>query len=190
MRKPVIGVLVLAAGQFVLSPGQASQRQDEAGASVAVLQAKGGPEGQLQVPVELTPGKGAELGSLAMTVRFPLTLVSFLRIELGGVAEGVGAEAEAAVETDPQEQDRGLVHLTIATPERDGRRAALPEGRVAGLWFKIAKDAKPETVIPLTVVTATGAGTKAGAGALELDTRDGEILVSKLIITSCFFYMH
>lgn len=187
MRKTWIAFLLLLAGQFMLFARQSSTPQAEAMASLTIGQAKGSPEGQMPAPINLTVGKGIEVGSLTMTIRFPAEPVVFLRVELGGVAEAMGAEATAEVK---EEKDEAVVQLTIATPEKGGARAPLPTGALADLWFKIAKDATPDTVIPLTIVAATATGTKAGAGTVKVETHDGQISVSKPIVTSCFFYMH
>lgn len=187
MRKTWIALLLLLIGPFMLFAGQPSPQQNETTTAVTIGQAKGSPEGQMPLTITLAPGRGVEVGSLSMTIRFPVKPVAFLRVELGGVTQGVGAEAKAEVK---EEKDEAVLLVTIATPEKDGVRAALPQGPLVDLWFKITQDAKPDTVIPLTVVAAKATGTKAGAEAVKIETHDGQISVSKPIITSCFFYMH
>lgn len=187
MRNRRLGILLVLVGQTMLFAGLSSGQQDEALARVTILPVKAAPADARPVPIEVTLGRGIELGSLSMTIGFPIELVTFQKVELGGIAEGLGAEAKAELK---EEKGESVVQLTIATPEKNGARMALPQGRLASLWFKVAKDAKPETVIPLTIVAATATGIKAGDGTVKLETRDGQIVVSHPLITACFFYMH
>lgn len=187
MKKSWIGFLLLVAGPFMSFPVDSSMGQDSAIAFVDMPQSGGPPNGEVLVPITLTLGRGTEIGSLSMTVRFPIEPITFQKIELRGVAEALGAEAKAEV---TQEKDETVLQLTIATPEKDGGRSALPQGPLADLRFKIAKDTKPATVIPLTIVASNATGTKAVAGPVKLETHDGRILVSNPAVITCFFYMH
>lgn len=195
MRRTLIGLLrtllasaiLVGLNQARLVVGHAStQQQDEAITRASILEESGVPGEARPAAVILTLAKGVEVGFLSMAIRFPTKLVTFQRVELSGVADGVGAEAKAELKNE--DKDEAVLQLTIATVEKDGRRM-LPEGSLANVWFKIADDAKPETVIPLKIVTAT-LTSKAGAEAVNLETRDGQITVAAAIVSACFFYMH
>jgi len=136
--------------------------------------------------VTLTVTRGVEIASFSVTIRFPSASLSFQEIEVGGLGKAVGAEVEA----EPTEEgDDTIVQFTVAAAETDGRRVALPQGPLATLRFRIAKEAKAAILIPLTVVAASATSVTEGA-TVNLDTRTGGIFVTHPAATACFFYMH
>lgn len=187
MTRTYIGLLLVLVGQCVLIAGDSSTQEPEAIARATILEARGVPGEVRPVPLHLTRGKGVEVGSLSITIRFPMELITFERVELGGIAEATGVEAKAEVK---KETDHAVVQLAIEAPEQDGVRQSLLDGPLASLYFTIADNAAHKTVIPLVIGEATATGTRAGAAAVKLEMDDGQVVVSAPLITACFFYMH
>jgi len=46
------------------------------------------------------------------------------------------------------------------------------------------------TTIPLTIAGATATSAKVGTEAIELETRDGALVVTSPVLSICFFSMH
>lgn len=153
---------------------------------VALTQSTGAPGGIVGVPVQFTGGDAVAAGVLTVKVRYPPGKLTFSKLELGGVAASVDAVAEAKARALDGDM---VVDVTISTPLKDGKREALLDGPLAQLLFRVGKDEKPQTVIPLKV-EATVAGLMADAPATKAPSRDGEVIVSNPVVISCFFYMH
>ena len=140
----------------------------------------------MAVPIQLSGVESGQIGTLTLKLRFLSNKLTFTKVEVGGLGDSVGAVATTGMQ---RRGDETLLEVTIATPEKEGARAPIPDGPIAQLMFTVAKDLKPETVIPLTLQVA-GVGTKAGAEAVKVSARDGEIIVANPSVISCFFYMH
>jgi len=188
IRAISLGFLVVAIGQTALLPNRARAQQDHPAAKAAIVSAQGLAGESRPSPVELSLPEGVRVGSLSITVRYPIALATFQKTELGGASLAVGVEAKT--DAPKQEGDEGVIQLTIATPERDGGRSPLPDGRLMNLWFQIAKDAAPGTVIPLKLTSATAGAARGETASVNVETEGGEILVSSPIVSVCFFYMH
>ena len=153
---------------------------------VVLAQSVGPPGGTVPVPIQLTGFEGASVGSLTLRLAFTTARLTFSKAEVGGVGEAAGVEV--ATET----QQRGaetLIDVKITTREQDGVRAPIPDGPVAQLLFTVAKDLKPETVIPIKV-QASATSQRDGAAPVKPAARDGEVVVSNPPVIGCFFYMH
>jgi hypothetical protein len=151
-----------------------------------MAQSVGPPGGIVAVPIQLSGVESGQIGTLTLKLRFLSNKLTFTKVEVGGLGDSVGAVATAEMQ---RRGDETLLEVTIATPEKEGARAPIPDGPIAQLMFKVAKDLKPETVIPLAL-QVTGGGTKAGAEPVKVSARDGEIIVANPSVISCFFYMH
>ena len=188
MRIAEIGFLVLLGAHLMLPAAGVATQQDSGMAWVDLPQSKGLPDGQATVHVSLTLSRGVEVGSVSMTIRLPVKLLTFQALALRESAETAGVQARFKEEEEGP--DSAVVRLTLEMPEKDGSRGTLPQGPLATMQFKIAKAAEPRTVIPLAIVEARAAGTTASPGAVKIHARDGRILVSHPLATACFFYMH
>lgn len=160
--------------------------QENASPRVNIAQSVGPPGGVVAVPIQLSGVESGQIGTLTLKLRFLSNKLTFTKVEVGGLGDSVGAVATTGMQ---RRGDETLLEVTIATPEKEGARAPIPDGPIAQLMFTVAKDLKPETVIPLTLQVA-GVGTKAGAEAVKVSARDGEIIVANPSVISCFFYMH
>lgn len=160
--------------------------QENAGPRVKIAQSVGPPGGIAAVPIQLAGVESGHIGTLTLKLRFPGNKLTFTKVEVGGLGDSVGAVATTGIQ---RRGDETLLEVTIATPETEGVRAPIPDGPIVQLMFKVAKDLKPETVIPVTL-EASGVGAKAGAQPVKVSARDGEIIVSNPSVISCFFYMH
>ena len=169
-----------------LSEASPASPQDATTNEVRLSQSVGPPDGIVAVPIHVAAATGVQIGAFTLRLRFPARRLTFTKVEMGGLGEGVGAEAKTA---STESEGETLLSVTIATPEQQGVRTPIPDGPVAQLMFKIAKDLKPETVIRLAV-SVDGIGIEAGAAALKFTARDGQIIVSIPPVISCFFYMH
>lgn len=177
----VVGGLVLP-----LAAHRAAPQEEERTARVTLAQSVGPPGGNVAVPIQLAGAEPGQVGSLTLQVRFPAAQLTFMKVEMSGLGEAVGAAATAVGKESAGETQ---LELTIASPEKDGIRTPLPDGPIAHLLFKIARGLKPETVIPLKVHVA-GGGARPGAGPVRVAARDGEVIVSNPAVVGCFFYMH
>ncbi|MEO5895545.1 MAG: cohesin domain-containing protein [Vicinamibacterales bacterium] len=153
---------------------------------MTLTQSAGTPGGTVAVPVQFAGVQSAPTGVITLKLRFAGSKLTFTKVELGGVAESVDAVATV---TAQQRGDERVLDVTIATPEKDGTRAALPDGPLAQLLFTVAKDQKAQTVIPVKV-EASVAGLAADAAAVKVPAPDGEVIVANPVVISCFFYMH
>jgi len=187
IRAVSLGLLVATIGQAAFAR-DANAQQDQATTKAAIVMAQGLPGESRPAPVELSLADGVRIGSLSLTIRYPARLATFQKAELSGGALALGAEVTTDV--TKQEADEGIVQVTIAMPERDSGRSAVPDGRIASLWFQIARDAPSGTVIALEMTSATAAAARGGTGPVNVQTEDGEIRVSSPIVSVCFFYMH
>lgn len=171
---------------LLLTAHPAAPQEEKRTARVTLAQSVGPPGGSVAVPIQLVAAEPDQVGSLTVKLRFATARLTFTKVEMGGLAEAVGAEATAVAKDTAGET---LLELTIAVPETNGIRTPLPDGPLADLLFKIALGLKPETVIPLKVEVAAG-GARAGAQPIRVGARDGEIIVSNPTVIGCFFYMH
>lgn len=160
--------------------------QENASPRVNIAQSVGPPGGIVAVPIQLSGVESGQIGKLTLTLRFPSNKLTFTKVEVGGLGDSVGAVGTTEMH---RRGDETLLEVTITTPEKEGARAPIPDGPIAQLMFRVAKDLKPETVIPLTL-QAAGVGTKAGAEPVKVSARAGEIIVGNPSVISCFFYMH
>jgi hypothetical protein len=159
--------------------------QGKDGPRVTLAQSAGTPGGTVAVPVQFAGPENVPYGVLALKIRFATTRLTFTKVDLGGVAESVDAVVDAATQ---QRGDETVLDVTISTPAKDGVRAVLPDGPLAQLLFTVAKGEKPQAVIPLKLeVSVTGVA--AAAASVKVPARNGEIVVSKPVVISCFFYM-
>lgn len=174
-----------------VASGSLSQRQGPGKVSEAVHlrigTRRGDPGGTVSVPLQLegTPKDGA--AALDLEVAYPGARLVFAAIDPAG--ERIKAEAV------PKESEPHTVSISLGSA--DG--AAIPEGLLAYLVFRILEDAEPGKAV-LAVKTAVRSSR---SGPVPIEARDGlvEILPPPErsesepqnldpYIPACFFYMH
>lgn len=159
--------------------------QAQSAPRVSLPQSAGPPGGKVAVPIQVTIPDGVEIGQMTLTVRTPAASLAFGSVSLGGLAVGVDMKAEASTKTDGQDL---VLTVVLSTPEEGGKRIPMPAGPIGDLLFTVAKDAVVETGIPLALtVKATSA---AGGAAVDMQAKDGQVVVSNPSVVTCFFYMH
>jgi hypothetical protein len=114
--------------------------------------------------------------------------VSFEKAAPSGLTEAIEASISAEVKRDGNQPTAKLV-LTVSTIGQGGSRSPLPDGPIAHTWFKVAKDAKPETVVKIEA-RATAQTTDTPPKPVAVTAPPVEFIVSEPNVISCFFYMH
>lgn len=175
----LVAVPLLAGEPAAVQAGQEHPR-------VEITQSAGPPGGTVAVPIRLVDAERAKIGALKVTLRFSAASLTFMKVEVGGLGEAVGAEATAKSERDGPEI---VLEITMATPETGAGREPLPVGPIAQMLFTVAKNLKPETAIRMRVA-ASGAGARDVSEPVAVAAKDAEIIVSNPTVISCFFYMH
>lgn len=174
----LLGIMAIIA---VVGCDPAAGQEEQKTPRVDVTQSAGPAGGKVSVPIRLTGVEDARVSAVTLTLRFVADKLTFGTVEIGGLGESAGVTATAKAERRAGDT---LLVITLATAEKDGARAPMPDGPIAQVVFTVAKNLKPETVIPLKV-QAAGAD-----AAVTLATRDAEVIVSNPPAISCFFYMH
>jgi hypothetical protein len=137
----------------------------------------------LSVPAEAPPS------SIEVRLTYPTALLTFVKVEPSGLALGVSATVEAVVVKGP-DANSSTVKATITTPAGVTPRDTLSSGALAYFSFKVAKEAKPATTIPVTLgAVMKTADTKTPALSPVLAV-NGKVTVTAPPVPSCFFYMH
>lgn len=163
----------------------AAGAQEQGAPRVALTQSAGPPGGRVAVPIQLTIPEGVDLGTLSLTIRVPSDSLTFQSLALGGLADGVGMTAET---TSTTEGNDVVLRIRLATPEQGGARVPLPSGPIGDLVFGVSKNAVAETIIRLPVEASASAAN--GGAAVEVQKKDGQVVVSNPSVDTCFFYMH
>ena len=188
MRRPRFAPLTLALVSllWLSGAGPALARQEKPASRVTIPQSAGPAGGSVDVPVQLAAGEGVQIASIALTLRFPASQLTFEKVEIGGLGETVGARATAKVQTSEGETS---LEIRIAAAEKDGATPPLPDGPIAHVMFTVAAGLEPEAVVPLEV-QASGAATAPRAGPIAIAVRNSAVIVSHPSAIGCFFYMH
>ena len=187
MRPASVGQWLSVAGALLLLTTHPAAGQERT-PSVRVLQSVGPPGGEVAVSVHVASGGGEGLRSFTLELQFPTRELTFDRVEMGGLGDEVGAEANTEAK---QRNAETLLRVTISTPEKDGAAEPLPDGPVAQLMFKIAKHVKAKEVIPVDLdVAVLGVGPE--SKPVQLPAQKAEVIASDPLMTvfGCFFYMH
>ncbi len=151
------------------------------------------PQGQVMIPVFLTPGSpDTQVGSFSAAIRFETNSLSFVRAEKGFLLDSVNATFHADVTQDDANPGQALVELEVSTGGEEPR--PLREGLVLSLVFRVEPDAQPDTTVTLPIdrISASTPGTPS-APVAPLLGREGtvEILRQDAIpFVSCFFFTH
>jgi hypothetical protein len=158
-----------------------------AGTRLTVSQGKGRPGTSVTLPVYLVTD-GVRIAGVKLRISFPGALASFEKAETA--LDSIGVEVRAEVEPRLDDQGRSVLALDLSSPEGNAERAPISDGPIARVTFRISKDAKAETEIPLVsraVIARTDDSPKKDA---TVTVYDGTISVIEEEIISCFFYMH
>ncbi len=183
MRRTRLLAIAITAACLVLPAGMAAAQEY---ARVRLASSSGPAGGQVAAPLQVTIPEGVEIGSLHVTMATSGTVITFSDVLARGLAEALGVTARYTFTAKGAE---GIVDLTLEAPPAGGVRPALPSGPLADVLYKVAPDAKIETVVPVRV-TATATGTRPGGPPLRVEASDTNLVVSQGYIPPCFFYMH
>jgi hypothetical protein len=170
---------------FALSVLAPAPRQDAPAATVTLTEGSAPPDAQVVLPLALSVREGTRVGEVEIRVGFPGTLLSFVSIERSGLAVAADAELRSEVGKGSSE-GTSVLHATISTAGKS--RQPLPDGPIAYVTFRIAKEAKPGSSIPLGH-EATVRAPDGGAVAPVVAT-PAEVKVSEAPPPACVFYMH
>lgn len=158
------------------------------GARLTLSQTSGLPEAEIPVPLYFASG-GISTGALSLEITFPARLLSFVKVEKSFLVDAVKGQVEAKVESDAG-NEKATLKVTFATPPGESPREFIPDGPIANISFRIAKEAPLGTEIILGM-RATGVTTGDPPGKIDpIATPDGIVSVKSVPLTACFFYMH
>jgi hypothetical protein len=182
-RRTALFVLV-AVGLAVLPDAPAARAQQAT--TITLSQTSGPPDSDVTVPIYFAGAKGVRAGSLELQVAFPAAPLTFVRGELSGLGEGVGAALEAKATPG---HDESTLHVSLSTKGSPSREP-VPDGPIAYLVFKLAKSAKPGAVFPLKSKATVRSMDDPPKPIEPVSVPESQIVVSDPTVTSCFFYMH
>jgi hypothetical protein len=141
---------------------------------------------ELRAPLYIE-GTGAEtLQKLALRIRFPTRLLSFVTVDRGFLLERHPVKIDTKTTTD----DKGITTLAVDVLAEHG----LTDGLILYLRFKVAAAAPLGGDIPVTVqAEAASPGAAAPRRELAFTTEPVRISPRKKdqeFMVACFFYMH
>ena len=171
--------LILAAASLGASA------QEKAGARLTLSPGSGLPDSEVSLPLYLWDS-GSTLSSVAVTLVFPGSALSFERAELTVVSEAVGAELKIQGPASGPETTRVILEIGVPTKSTPGE--TLPDGPLAYLTFRIAKEAVLGGNIAVVLETKAVADPQKPAESLE--SPEALITVQSQPLTACYFYMH
>ena len=161
----------------------------EPGVNVSLGQASGPADAQAVVPLSMSGSGDPKLASVTVRVPFPTALLTFVKVDPSGLAVGVDAKITTDVKPGSG-ADTSVLHATIASSDAGGQRRALPLGVLAYITFRIAKDAKPETTVPLAAEASVASIAEPSKQITVAKVAPGEVTVAAPPVPVCFFYMH
>lgn len=181
----------LGAVAFLLLTGSAhsaSLLQETRVTRLNISPTSGLPEAEVPVPIYFESG-GVTAGTLSLEITFPAKLLSFLKAEKSFLVEAAKGQIQADVQSDSR-ADQSTLKLTLSTPAGETPREFIPDGPIAYLTFRVAKEAPLDTEIVLAA-KAGGVTTDDPPRPIpSIATSDGRILIKLVPLTACFFYMH
>jgi len=187
-RAGVFVVLLLTSARF-LSSAQAAENSTQVSLGVV----SGPPKDTVMVPFYLAPDPpGRQIGSVSATVRFQNNGVAFVRGEKGFLLDGVNADFTVELQKDPQDADRSLLQVVVAT--RGEPRKALREGLLMTLVFRIEENAAPGTNVVLEMEKVRADDLNNPPQSVEpLSGKNGMIEIispESVPYVACFFFTH
>ena len=143
-------IVFVVAGLFLASSTEgALLLREQQEARLNISQASGLPEAEVPVSIYFASG-GAAAGALSIEITFPAKLLSFVKAERSFMVEAAKAQIQADVESGAG-GDKSTLKLTLSTPAGETPREFIPDGPIAYVTFKIAKEAPLDTEILLVV---------------------------------------
>ncbi|MBI2822721.1 MAG: hypothetical protein HYX74_10895 [Acidobacteria bacterium] len=185
--------LVVACGLLLLdsqaAPARGAALQEQGEPRISLSPAAGLPETSVTIPIYFWAGSGVTVASLSMEIQFPEKLVSFVAAERSFISElsNVDLRSEVGTEAGPESS---ILKLTLSTHAPENARDFIPEGPVASVTFRIAKDAPLSAEILLQGTASGMSGDNPSRPVESIAVTGGRILVEAVPLTACFFYMH
>lgn len=191
-RALIVGVAALAASPQAAAPARsatAAASQATEPTKLTVGEQTATPGAPVVVPLTFSAPDTTNAGAIEIRLTYPKALLTFAKLEPSGLALGVFAKIETAVDKGPDAASSTLV-ATISTPAGAEARKAFGSGLLAYVGFTIAKTAKPGTTIPLKMETVVRTAEAEPKPVPKVTSVNGKIVVAQVPVVSCFFYMH
>ena len=176
-------------GIAALTPAPASA----AGTLISMGEVSGGGKSQVMVPFYLTPDPPSrQVGSVSAVIHLEGKGLTFQRAEKSFLLDTVNAGFEVTPEKDPQNPDRLILRVEVAT--KGEPRKALREGLLLSLVFRIEPDAPTGQKVSLVFdkVSATELGDPP-KDVQPMASKPGTIEVlspEQVPYIVCFFFTH
>ena len=157
--------------------------------TISITESSAPPDSQVVLPLALDAPDSVRVGAIDVRLTFPKALLTFVSVEPSGLAVGVDAVVQSDVKPGAKEGE-SVLHATISTTGSGGSRQPIPTGPLAYVAFRIAKTAKPETVITLTHEVSATTVDDPPKPVAPIAASAAQIGVAKEPVPACFFYMH
>lgn len=163
-------------------------RQSSPGVSLSVKELTGPPGAEVVLPVTLSAPEALKIGEIKIRVGFQKSLLTFVKMELGGLATAGGATLQTQVR--PGSDDSSAVDITLSTSAAASPRQTLAAGEIGRIVFRIGKTAKPNSWIPLSLAVTASSVDDPPSPITPVTAYRTRVGVAVPPAIGCFFYMH